>query len=156
MFKYSDNNENNSISLHDDRAAKVSFDSGVQTFVFEDGFTVCENNPNNYLKKLCYTDRAEVDFKTLSKDIDQDLTVYVFTETDNERRKLRDEIPFAEFAHMLNNGMELEFLYAYKGYRSYVFECWLWFDYEPYHKECVIMISADEAVYKWNELFSDE
>ena len=150
MYKYSHTNEDNSISLHDSRAAKISFDSGVLTFIFEDGFYVSERNLNNFHKKLCYTGRSEVGFKTYSGDIDQDLIVYIF------RRTIRDEISYAEFAQMIDNGMELEFLYAYKGYRSYVFECWLWFDSEPYHKECVIMISADEAEYKWNELFVEE
>ncbi|MBE6868217.1 MAG: hypothetical protein E7494_05570 [Ruminococcus albus] len=156
MYKYSHTNEDNSISLHDSRAAKISFDSGVLTFIFKDGFYVTERNVNNFHKKLCYTGRSEVGFKTLSKDIDQDLTVYIFTATDSEKRAIRDEISYAEFAQMLDSGMELEFLYAYKGYRSYVYECWLWFDKEPYHKECVLMISADEAVYKWNELFVEE
>lgn len=156
MYKYSHTNEDNSISLHDSRAAKISYDNGVLTFTFEDGFYITEKNENNFHKKLCYTGKAEVGFMTLSKDIDQDLTVYIFTETENARRTIRDEIPFAEFAQMLDSGMKLEFLYTYKGYRSYVFECWLWFDSEPYHKECVIMISADETVYKWNELFVEE
>ncbi len=156
MYKFSDNNENNDISLHDNRATKVSFDSGVLAFEFDDGFYVTESNSNNYLKKLAYTGKSEVAFKTFSKDMDQDLTVYLFTKTDTESRTIRDEIPYAEFAKMLDNGMELEFLYAYRGYRSYVFECWLWFDHEPYHKECVLMISADEVSYKWNELFAEE
>ena len=156
MYKYSHTNEDNSISLHDSRAAKISFDSGVLTFIIKDGFYVTERNVNNFHKKLCYTGRSEVGFKTLSKDIDQDLTVYIFTATDSEKRAIRDEISYAEFAQMLDSGMELEFLYAYKGYRYYVYECWLWFDEEPYHKECVLMISADEVSYKWNELFVEE
>ena len=156
MYKFSDNNENNDISLHDNRATKVSFDAGILTFEFADGFYVTENNANNYLKKLAYTGKSEVTFRTLSKEIDQDLAVYIFTKTDTESRTIRDEIPYAEFAKMIDNGMKLEFLYAYKGYRSYVFECWLWFDSEPYHKECVLMISADEVSYKWNELFAEE
>ena len=156
MYKYSHTNDDNSISLHDSRAEKISFDCGVLTFTFADGFYVTERNAYNFHKKLCYTGRSEVGFKTLSNDIEQDLTVYIFTETDTERKAVREEISFTEFYQMLDSGMKLEFLYAYKGYRSYVFECWLWFDDEPYHKECVIIISAEGSVYKWNELFVEE
>ena len=70
MYKYSHTNEDNSISLHDSRAEKISFDSGVLTLIFKDGFYVDERNVNNFHKKLCYTGRSEVGFKTLSTDID--------------------------------------------------------------------------------------
>jgi len=32
----------------------------------------------------------------------------------------------------------------------FLFECWCWFDYEPYHKEYVMIISADKAKLDFN------
>ena len=108
-----------------------------------------------YNKKLSYTDKSEVIFKTLYH-TDTDVTVYIFSETDKEDTAIRKSISAKQLAEMVNSGMELEFLYSYKGYQSYIFECWLWSDTEPFHKECVIIISADDVLYNWNVLYAEE
>ena len=155
MYKYSDNNENNDIILHDCRADKLLIGEKSISFVFGGGFYVSEKNRNNYNKKLSYTDKSEVIFKTLYH-TDADVTVYIFSETDKEDTAIRKSISAKQLAEMVNSGMELEFLYSYKGYQSYIFECWLWSDTEPFHKECVIIISADDVLYNWNVLYAEE
>ena len=155
MYKYSDNNENNDIILHDCRADKLLIGEKSISFVFGGGFYVSEKNRNNYNKKLSYTDKSEVIFKTLYH-TDTDVTVYIFSETDKEDTAIRKSISAKQLAEMVNSGMELEFLYSYKGYQSYIFECWLWSDTEPFHKECVIIISADDVLYNWNVLYAEE
>ena len=95
-------------------------------------------------------------FKILYKDIESNITIYIFTDTKEKNKAVRELIPFDTFADQINNGMELEFLYSYKGYQSFVFECWLLFDEEPYHKECVMVISADGITYSWNTLYIEE
>lgn len=156
MYKYSDSNENDDISLHDCRATKIAINDGILSFVFKEGFYILERNRNNFNKKLSYTDESEVKFKILYKDIESNITIYIFTDTKEKNKAIRERIPFDTFANQINNGMELEFLYSYKGYQSSVFECWLWFDEEPYHKECVMIISADEITYSWNTLYVEE
>ena len=84
------------------------------------------------------------------------MTVYIFSETDKEDTAIRKSISAKQLAEVVNSGMELEFLYSYKGYQSYIFECWLWSDTEPFHKECVIIISADDVLYNWNVLYAEE
>ena len=155
MYKYSDNNENNDIILHDCRADKLLIGEKSISFVFGEGFYVSEKNRNNYNKKLSYTDKSEVIFKTLYH-TDADVTVYIFSETDKEDTAIRKSISAKQLAEMVNSGMKLEFLYSYKGYQSYIFECWLWSDTEPFHKECVIIISADDVLYNWNVLYAEE
>ena len=155
MYKYSDNNENNDIILHDCRADKLLIGEKSISFVFGGGFYVSEKNRNNYNKKLSYTDKSEVIFKTLYH-TDTDVTVYIFSETDKEDTAIRKSISAKQLAEVVNSGMELEFLYSYKGYQSYIFECWLWSDTEPFHKECVIIISADDVLYNWNVLYAEE
>lgn len=153
MYNYSDNNEKDDISLHDCRATKIVLQDNILSFIFKDGFWVSGNHRNNLSKKSSYTDESEVKFKLLDEDIESNITIYVFTDTNEENKTIRESIPLEIFAEDINGGMELEFLYSYKGYQSFVFECWLWFDDEPYHKECVIIISADEVTYSWNTLF---
>ena len=155
MYKYCDNNENNDIILHDCRADKLLIGEKSISFVFGGGFYVSEKNRNNYNKKLSYTDKSEVIFKTLYH-TDTDVTVYIFSETDKEDTAIRKSISAKQLAEVVNSGMELEFLYSYKGYQSYIFECWLWSDTEPFHKECVIIISADDVLYNWNVLYAEE
>jgi len=156
MYKYSDRNENDDISLHDCRATKIKINNGMVSFVFKDGFWVSERSRNNLKKTFFYTDEAEMRFKALYEDIDSSVTIYVFTETPEDNKAIREWIPFDTFAKQINGGMELEFLYSYKGYQSFIFECWLWFDEEPYHKECVMIISAKEITYHWNSLYAEE
>lgn len=156
MYKYSDNNEKGDISLHDCRATKIEKNNDSLLFVFKEGFWVSECNRNNYNKKLSYTDESEVKFKMLDEDIESGITIYVFTDIDEENKTIRESIPFNIFVEQINSGMELEFLYEYKCYRSFIFECWLWFDEEPYYKECMIIIFADEITYSWNTLYVED
>ena len=79
-----------------------------------------------------------------------------FSKTEEENKSVREEISLAEFADMMNNGAELEFINLYKGDSAYLFDCWIWFKNEPYHKECEIIISAYELTYYWNELYIEE
>lgn len=156
MYKYSDNNENNDISLHDCRATEMKIENNSFSFTFDNGFYVLEHNKNNPNKKLSYTDRSEVVFHTIYNDIEGNITVYIFSKTDEEDKSIREEITPHQLSEMLNKGIELEFLYSYKGYKSYIFECCLWFETEPYHKECVIIISADNVTFNWNTLYVEK
>jgi len=156
MYKYLDRNEGDDISLHDCRATKIVINDGILSFVFKEGFWVSEHNRNNFNKKLSYTDESEVRFKTLYRDMESNITIYVFTDMKDENKIIRELIPFDTFAKWINGGMELEFLYSYKGYQSFIFECWLWSDEEPCHKECVMIISANEITYYWNTLYTEE
>ena len=156
MYKYSDNNSGNDISLHDCRASRILFDSKKITFVFEEGFYLEAENANNYNNKLSYTGRSEIVFDTIHKKTETDMIIYVFSDTAENNKMIREEISPAELAEMMNNGAELEFLYSYKGDSSYLYNCWLRFGTEHYHKECEIIISADNVTYYWNEIFAEE
>ncbi|MBQ8965314.1 hypothetical protein [Ruminococcus sp.] len=155
MYRFSDNNANNDIGLHDCRATEFWYDDSTLTFVFDEGFCVLADNRYNDLKKNAYTGRAELEFKASYKDIETNMTVYIFTDTEDKNKSIRERISLEQFRDMINSGAELEFLYSYKGYMTYLFECWLWCDTTPHTKECMIIISADEVTYKWNELLPE-
>ena len=110
-----------------------------------------ENNKHNPYKKLSYTDKAEVRFDLTYKNSDDNITIYVFTEEDE--KTIREEIGLHDLIDKLNSGMELEFLNCYNGNDSVLFKCWLWFEEEPYHKECVLIISADDITYYWDQMY---
>ena len=156
MYKYTDSLDSG-IGLHDCRAKKLTLGDGSMTFVFDEGIYVLPENPDNPTGEVCYTDRAEITFcNTLFKAPEDGCTVYLFSDTDDEARSVREEISAQKLADMLDEGMELEFLYTYKRYRSYIFRCWLWFDKEPYHRECELIIAAEETFCRWNELHTEE
>lgn len=151
MYKYSDNKN---IILHDCRATKILFFNNTLSFVFNKGFFVSESSKYNGLKKTAYTDESEVRFNLSGKKAEANITVYIYSDVDN--KSIREEIPFYKFAEDINSGTELEFLYSYIGDNSFIFKCWIWFDTEPYHKECELTIFADEVTYFWNNLFADD
>lgn len=148
MYRYIDHNEKDDISLHDCRATKITFTDGTLSFHFGDGFYVGKDNPNNKTGKFCYTDRSELRFRASPDDV----TVYIFTETEEETKAIRKTIPLEALAEKLDGGMKLEFTMTYRGYRSFLLEGWLWFDEEPYCRECSVYLSAGEADYCWNHL----
>lgn len=150
MYKFIEKSENNYISLHDCRATRVAYEGEYLSFVFKDGFWVGEKNSQNPYGKIVSTDQAEVEFHIL----DEDVTVYVFTEKKNHT--IRKEWTIQDLMKKINNGTcQLEFLYQYKGYQSVIYECELWSKQKPYHKECVLMFRTDENVYKWNEFLAE-
>ena len=70
-------------SLHDCRAEKMTFESGVLSFCFPDGFWVTRDHPLNTTGKIVKTGPSEVKYRILDKDING-VDFYVFTE--NKRR----------------------------------------------------------------------
>lgn len=157
MYKYSGST---GVSLHDNCATEISVSGNIVSFIFKDGFTVLADNPHNTFEMSAYTGSSEVRFRLSGKNIGQNITVYIFSETEKENVMLREEIPFSVLAERINNGSsKLEFItsyISYSGYDSYAFVCRLWSNKEPYQRECEVIISADEVQYFWNDLFPDE
>lgn len=143
--------EEESVDLHDCRAARMSLQEGILCFCFPDGFYVGRNESDG--RKTYYTDESQVEFPLLYSDEDG-ITIYVFTEEDG--KTIREECTAEDFMKLINDkSYSLEFLYAYIGFQTFKFDCWLWFDEEPYHKECELIISAEKAIYQWNTMYEE-
>ena len=142
-YKYNSENKDGDICLHDCRATEIFSEGKMLSFFFKDGFYVGNK----------YSDRSELRFE-LEDNAEYDVWVYVFDKTDG--RTVREEISVNKLMDMVNSGMELEFISEYQGYNTKLYECWLWFDKEPYHKECVLKIYGNAVSYHWNELFAEE
>lgn len=151
MYKHCNNDEY--ISLHDCHAAKILFENGVLTFVFDEGFWVTDKHPSNTTDKTVRTGVAEARFYLEFGD-ETDITVQVFEK--RFKQTVRKELELSELIEYVNSGKHtLEFLYQYKGYNSMIVECWLWSDKKPYHRECQLKILLKDAKYCWNDLRED-
>lgn len=143
--------EDTNISLHDCRATQIVLEDGIFSFIIPDGFWIKTNDSSS--ETLFYTDKAQVNFPLLYSS-DVAVTIYIFIEKNG--KVIREELTIEEFMHQINNKLcSLEFLYSYIGYQTFKFDCWIWFDEEPYHKECELTISSKEMVYQWNNMYKE-
>lgn len=156
MYKFFDRNENGNISLHDCRATKIYLKKGVLQFEFEDGFSIYDNDRPNGKDRVLDTDQSRMDVRLLSDDPACDFTFYVFVPK-KHGKVVRKEFSLKKLMRKINEkGRTLEFLYVYQGYDSIVFECELWFKKRPYSRECVMIISTDDVIYRWNNIVASE
>ena len=153
MYQFFDRNSE-TISLHDCRATHVFLNKDVVSFDFPDGFWISEKNPRNPYGKLLGTDQAQVDFHLLSGDVSADFVCYVFDK--KQGKVIRKTFGFDKLARKLDRkGQQLEFLYAYTGYKSVIFECRLWRRKKPASRECVLILATDDVKYRWNRICPD-
>ncbi|MCM1237257.1 MAG: hypothetical protein NC489_44885 [Ruminococcus flavefaciens] len=140
------------VSLHDCRAEKILFKDGMLSFYFPEGISVGKNVGGE--RKFFDTDGAWVTFPLLAPDFIE-TTVYIFTKEDG--KVFVEEYDEGELLRLVNEkSYSLEFITEYSGYRVFRFECYLWFDEEPYHKECEIIIAAEKMLCRWNEMHEKE
>ncbi len=112
MYKYTETDEN-AVSLHDCRASGLSYGTGYIAFTFSEGIYVMENCVHNHNKKLSYTGEAEMRFTGFTwKDAEWNITIYIFTETEDDKKQIREEITLSSLTDMINGGAELEFTRA--------------------------------------------
>lgn len=152
MYKHYDSDDSN-ISLHDCRAEKIIFEDGILSFVFPDGFWITEKHPQNNSDTTVLTNSSQVDFQIVDGELDG-IEIYLFKR--NRKKIVRDDWEPTKFINAVNAGdFQVEFITQYKGFQSYLFKCWVWFDKKPYHSECEIILNSEKALYCWNELRND-
>lgn len=153
MYKYCDLDDS-CISLHDCKAEKMSFNKGVLSFSFPEGFWVMPQHSQNEGENIVRTDASQVDFKIIDEEI-EGVSIYVF----NKKRSgkvIRHEWEPVNFINAVNNGdFRVEFITQYKSFQSVLFKCWIWFDKRPYHSECEIILHTEKIAYQWNNLRYD-
>lgn len=153
MYKYCDVNDGY-LSLHDCYAEKMRFDKGILSFELPDGFWVSKQHPQNESGNVVRTDYAQVNYHIMYEEIDG-ITFYIFKEGKNGK-VIREEWEAENFINAVNSGsFRVEFVTQYKSFQSVLFKCWVWFEQEPYHYECEIILHTDKEEYKWNQLRYD-
>ena len=122
------------------------------SFHFADGICIGKKHPRNTYGKTLRTDAAQVDFNLPVGTPDENVTCYVFYGRKNGKA-VRRQYSMEKLARRINeNGCPLEFLYAYKGGDSVIFECSLRRKKKPGSRECILVIRTDGTSYRWNEL----
>lgn len=153
MYKHCDLDDS-CISLHDCHAEKISFDNGVLSFFFPDGFWITGQHAQNKSKDIVLTDSAQVDFQIIGKDIDG-IEISIFREK-KSGKVIREDWEPINFINAVNCGdYRIEFITQYKSFQSVLFKCWVWFDKSPYHAECEIILNTENVAYNWNQLRYD-
>ena len=142
------------LSLHDCIAELAYLENGKLGFEFNNGFWVSPDHPESNLSNLVRTDFSRVEY-SLTDGKDYDVTIYVFQRA-FKKRTVGTEWMLDELIDNINLGKcKLEFLYQYLDYNTRMVECVLHFDKKPYHKWCIMKISAPEVSYYWNNLRED-
>ncbi|GEM_PF-841214 len=154
-YLYSDTNQKHDIFLHDCFCNAITLQKNTLIFHFAEGFFLGKDHALNSLDTLAYTGESEMRIQLVYTDPDVNVTIYLMKETENGT--CRQEIPLKEFMKQICQEKQLEFLYTYQGIDtdSVLFRCELHFDKHPFRRECVLLISAKEISYCWNELFPE-
>lgn len=142
------------ISLHDCRAEKMSFDKGILSFTFSDGFWITQQHSLNRSENTVLTSSSQVDFTIIGEEI-CGIEISIFRKK-RSGTVIREDWEPLNFINAVNAGdFEIEFITQYKSYQSFLFKCWVWFNKEPYHSECEIILHSGSVLYRWNDLRYD-
>ena len=139
--------------IHDCKATHIELKDNVLSFTFDDGFWVVKDNPymDNNLHK---SDKAMITLNLLDDEYADNYVIYLLTKKRN--KDIRKALRLDELMALVNSEKaELEFLYHYKGFQSYIFECELWLKKKPYSKECVMIVESKGISYHWNNVLKN-
>ena len=153
-YKHNDT-DNKYLTLHDCKATEISFENGVLSFFFEEGFWIAPTHPENGTGNTVRTDNSRVDFH-LGRETDADVLVYVFTKK-AFGKVIREDIPLTKLISDINSKKcTIEFLYQYYDENSEIIKCVLWYKKRPYYRDCQIELYLTGEVYRWNDIRTDE
>lgn len=153
MYTYCDTDDRH-ISLHDCHAKKMTFENGILSFVFPDGFWISQQHALNHSENTVRTGPSQVDFEIIDEEVDG-IEVSVFR-IKRKGKAMREDWEPMNFINAVNAGdFRVEFITQYKSYQSSLFKCWVWYDRKPYHSECEIILHSENTVYRWNNLRYD-
>ncbi|NME35166.1 MULTISPECIES: hypothetical protein [Fusobacterium] len=152
MYKHCDLDDSY-INLHDCCVEKINFDNGILSFIFPNGFWIMQQHSLNNSENTVLTSSSQVSFSIIDKKIDG-IKIYMLNEENGII--VREKWNTIDFINAVNNGyFKIEFTKQYKSYQCFHFECWVWFDKEPYYSGCEIILYSENALYYWNDLRYD-
>lgn len=159
MWKYTEVNAYDSISLHDCRTDDIKVEGNDLIINFPDGFWITPVSKHiDHIRplktgpsQLCFVGFENVD---PIDSVDLYKTTYLFRKPVFCRR-IRLEP--ADFLTLINDGKhELEFLYEYHAPYSVLYKCCLWRKGSGYLCDCQIELTAKSIAYRWNEIHPDK
>ena len=150
-FKHNDSDvcHDNTLTLHDCVADKVSLSNNTLRFTLPDGLWVTPLHEENTSDKTIKTDAAVVDFfvETLN-----DIKVCVFTRTFFGKIHV-ETWDIHTLVNAIKNGeCTLEFITQYRTHFEQMWQCVLRGKKKPYYRECQLHLPGAEATFRWNDV----
>ena len=158
MWKYTELDAYNTISLHDCKATSITMEGSNLIFNFPDGFWITPANKHINHDRPIKTGPAQLCIRGVFKEAPFDaIDIYktfrilgkpVFC------RRLQPEHPI--FLKMFQTRKyELEFITEYHAAISSLYQCWIWKKKSGVYAECQFELTAKSIEYRWNEIRYD-
>lgn len=158
MWKYSETNVYDSISLHDCRTNDIAIEGNDLVINFPDGFWITPCSKHIDHDRPLKTGPSQLRFRGLGTDsiidsVDLYKTTYLFRKPVLCKR-IQPEV--VDFLKLINDGEhELEFLYEFHNSISALYKCWVWKKNHGMEAECQLELTAKSIEYCWNEICKD-
>lgn len=142
MCKYKAIDEWGTISLHDCRITSIHEDGDNIICRFAEGYWIVETNAQNpYKKTLGTNDNAQL---TLINARCEKIMV-------DEK-----EMTWEEFCAYINiDAWEFECITEEHAHQKCIYYGWLWFNEEPFHRDCELHFNCQHVEYAWNDICED-
>ena len=158
MWKYTELDAYNTISLHDCKATSITMEGSNLIFDFPDGFWIMP--ASSYIDRDCpiKTGPAQLCIHGIFEEapfdtIDIYKTVHILGKPVLCRRLQPDD---STFLKMFQTGKyELEFITEYHAAISSLYQCWIWKKNSGVYAECQFELTAKSIEYRWNEIRYD-
>ena len=158
MWKYTELDAYNTISLHDCKANSITMDGSNLIFDFPDGFWITP--ASSYIDRDCpiKTGSAQLCIHGIFEEapfvaIDIYKTVRILGKSVLCRRLQPDD---STFLKMFQTGKyELEFITEYHAAISSLYQCCIWKKKSGDYAECQFELAAKSIEYRWNEIRYD-
>ena len=154
MWKYTEIDAYNTISLHDCKATAITLDGSDLIFDFPDGFWITP--ASSYIDRDCpiKTGPAQLCIHGIFEEapfdaIDIYKTVRILGKSVLCRRLQPDDFTF--FKMFQTGKYELEFITEYHAAISSLYQCWIWKKNSGVYAECQFELTAKSIEYRWNE-----
>ena len=158
MWKFTEQNAYDSISLHDCRADRIERDGNDLLFHFPDGFWITPVSPHIDHDSPLKTGSAMVrvcgqgDWEPLDS-VDLYKMIRILGK---EILCCRIRLDAADFLNIINDGKhELEFITEYHNGVSALYQCWLWRKDRGVVGDCQLEMVIERVEYCWNDILPD-
>ena len=158
MWKFTEQNAFDSISLHDCRADKIELDGNDLILHFSDGFWITPASSYIDHDTPLKTGPAQVRIHSLGPfpaldSIDIHRPIRLFGKELICRRCQPDAEDFLKLVNAPE--FELEFINEYRNSVSTLYECWIWRKGRGMFAECQFRTVFKSVEYCWNEILPD-
>ena len=155
MWKYTEYNAYNEISLHDCRASAITLHGSDVVFDFPDGFWLTPISNYNHSSEPVKTGQSQLCFRGVFAEVPFDAidiykTMRIFGKSILCRRCQPESSNFLKVFQ--NERYELEFITEYHAPISSLYQCWMWRKNSDVYRECQFEITADSIEYRWNDI----